>query len=140
MTEVRAGSPQGRHVRSHHELRRSSHAAVTDSRRIALVGAGHIAETHARAIAEVGSRAEFVAVAEIDPGARESFARRHEIPGRYGELATLIDAEAPELVIVCTPPGLHFDQILSCLAAGVWVHCGKAGGRFAGRARRDRGR
>lgn len=98
---------------------------MTDSRRVALVGAGHIAETHARAIAEVGSRAEFVAVAEVDANARESFASRHGIPGRYGDLAALIDAEAPELVIVCTPPGLHFDQIRSCLAAGVWVHCEK---------------
>jgi predicted dehydrogenase len=98
---------------------------VTQATRIGLVGAGHIAETHARAIAEVSGRAEFVAVAEVDPVARESFAQRHGVAGRYEDLAALIAAETPDLVIVCTPPWLHFEQIRTCLAAGVWVHCEK---------------
>ena len=98
---------------------------MTAPKRIALVGAGHIAETHALAIGEIGSRAEFVAVAELNPAARESFAERHGIPGRYDDLAAMIAAEAPDLVIVCTPPWLHFEQIRSCLAAGAWVHCEK---------------
>jgi len=98
---------------------------LSRAKRIALVGAGHIAETHARAIREVGARASFVAVAELEPTALDSFANRHGIPGRYGDLATLIAAEAPDLVVVCTPPWLHFEQIRTCLAAGSWVLCEK---------------
>jgi predicted dehydrogenase len=98
---------------------------VSAAKRVALVGAGHIAETHARALAEVGSRVEFAAVAELDTDARTSFADRHGIPGRYDDLAAMLAAESPDLVIVCTPPWLHFEQIRTCLAAGAWVHCEK---------------
>jgi predicted dehydrogenase len=98
---------------------------VTAAKRVALVGAGHIAETHARALREVGERADFVAVAELSPAALESFANRHGISGRYGELSTMLEAEAPDLVIVCTPPWLHFEQIRTCLAVGAWVLCEK---------------
>jgi predicted dehydrogenase len=98
---------------------------VSAPKRVALVGAGHIAETHARALAEVGDTADFVAVAELDPAALASFADRHGISGRYRDLDMLIAAEAPDLVIVCTPPWLHFEQIQTCLAAGAWVHCEK---------------
>jgi len=66
-----------------------------------------------------------VAVAELNSAALEDFAGRHEIPGRYHDLEALIVAEAPDLVVICTPPGLHFEQIRTCLAAGAWVLCEK---------------
>jgi predicted dehydrogenase len=98
---------------------------LSDSKRVALVGAGHIAESHARALGEVGARADLVAVAELDPRALESFATRHGVAGRYEDLASMLQAEAPDLVIVCTPPWLHFEQIVACLEAGTWVLCEK---------------
>jgi predicted dehydrogenase len=98
---------------------------LSDSKRAALVGAGHIAESHARALGEVGARVDLVAVAELDPVALESFSTRHGIAGRYEDLGSMLAAETPDLVIVCTPPWLHFEQITACLEAGTWVLCEK---------------
>jgi predicted dehydrogenase len=101
-------------------------------RRVALVGAGHMAERHARVLAEVVGRAELVAAAEVNPATLNAFADRFAIPGRYADLDAMIAAVQPDLAIICTPPPLHASQISRCLGAGVWVLCEKpAGGSLA---------
>jgi predicted dehydrogenase len=94
-------------------------------KRIALVGAGHIAQSHILAARAVADRAEVVAVVEVDHSRLGSFATQHSIAGRYDDLDAMLRAEHPDLAIICSPPYLHADQIATCLSSGVWVLCEK---------------
>jgi predicted dehydrogenase len=94
-------------------------------KRVAIVGAGGIAQSHVRAAKELADRVDLVAVVEVEPGRLASFADQHGIPGRYQDLKAMLGSEGPDLVIVCTPPYLHAEQTMTCLSAGVWVLCEK---------------
>jgi predicted dehydrogenase len=93
--------------------------------RVAIVGAGNIAQSHVDAVESMSDRAEVVAVVEVDPVRLASFALRHGIAGQYEDLDAMLAVERPDLAIVCTPPYLHVPQTLACLSAGVWVLCEK---------------
>ncbi|MDR7303753.1 putative dehydrogenase [Haloactinomyces albus] len=43
----------------------------------------------------------------------------------YTDLHTMLAAERPELVSICTPPALHVDQAVAVLRSGAWVWCEK---------------
>ena len=89
-----------------------------------IVGAGQVAQAHARALA-ASPHVRLAAVVEPDPVAREAFARRHGAPAAYADLDTLLTAMRPDLAHICSPPGVHADQAIACLDAGAWVMCEK---------------
>lgn len=93
--------------------------------RVALVGAGNIATVHAQNLAGLADRVELVAAADIDQDRLDTFCDRWNVPGRFPDLETLLAAARPDLVHLCTPPGLHKQQALVCLDAGVDVLCEK---------------
>jgi predicted dehydrogenase len=93
--------------------------------RIALIGAGHIAQSHILAARALADRCEVVAVVDVDLTRLASFANQHSIPGRYDDLDEMLRAEHPDLAIVCSPPYLHEEQIVGCLSSDVWVLCEK---------------
>lgn len=93
--------------------------------RIGVVGTGGIAAAHADNIAGLGDRAELVAAADVDRSRLDAFCDRWRVPGRHQDLRSLIDRARPDLVHLCTPPGLHKEQALTCLSAGVDVLCEK---------------
>lgn len=78
--------------------------------RIAIVGTGGIAAVHAAGLASLDGHAQLVAAADIDTGRLDAFCDRWEIPARYRDLGALLAAERPDLVHLCTPPGLHKEQ------------------------------
>ena len=86
--------------------------------RVAIVGTGNIARYHLQALRELPGEAEVVAAADTDPGRLAAFCAGHEVPGRYQDLGDLLADAKPDLVHLCTPPGLHAAQALACLAAG----------------------
>lgn len=88
--------------------------------RVALVGTGAIAERHAEAVA-AHSRAELVAVTDHSRATADIFAQRHHVPAVYDDLAMLLAAEKPDVVLVCTPPGSHHGQVSQAFAAGAHV-------------------
>jgi predicted dehydrogenase len=92
---------------------------------IAIVGAGGIAAVHAESIRQLGDRARIVAVADVDPERVAAFADAWSVPGRYTELEELLDRESPDLIHLCTPPWLHAEQAITCLARGHTVLCEK---------------
>lgn len=92
---------------------------------IAIVGTGAIAGLHAQALAELNGRARIVAAIDVDAGRLADFADRFAVPRRHGNLDELFAAGRPDLVILCTPPGLHADQAIACLQRGVGVICEK---------------
>jgi predicted dehydrogenase len=93
--------------------------------RTAIVGTGGIAQAHARAIDELGGRLELVAAVDVDPTRLADFQEIHGISHGFTDLAEMLERERPDIVQICTPPGLHVEQCLTALEAGAWVLCEK---------------
>jgi predicted dehydrogenase len=88
---------------------------------VAIVGTGAIARVHAKALADLGGQAEIVAATDIDAAALARFCADHRIRAAHASLDDLLAAHQPDLVHVCTPPGLHAAQVLACLRGGASV-------------------
>lgn len=94
--------------------------------RAALVGAGGIAVyRHLPALRAHRDRVEIVGLAEPDDDRLVSVADQWEIPGRYSSTEELLEAEKPDLLVVCTPPIAHRDAVIAGLRSGAWVWCEK---------------
>ena len=93
--------------------------------RIALVGAGKMAQHHARAILRLAPSAKLTAVAE--PAAATAEAMRQIVPDVqvYPSLEALIAAKAADVVHICTPPASHKALAEQALAAGLHVYVEK---------------
>ena len=99
--------------------------SATDKRavpikRVALLGAGYIADWHALALQSVES-VELVAVCDQFEAKAEALARKFGIPSVYGSLGAMLAAEKLDAVHVLTPPDRHFDSARTALDAGVGV-------------------
>lgn len=86
----------------------------------AIVGAGAIAHVHARALAE-SPDAQLTAVADRTREVADAFAAQWSAPAAYDDFDALLSAERPDVVHICTPPGMHRIQVLAALAAGAHV-------------------
>ena len=91
--------------------------------RAAVVGAGQIARSHLTAYR--AHEIEVVAAVDIDDTRLAAF--RREVPGAalYHDLDRMLAEREPDLVSVCTPPGLHVEQVTRILRAGAWAWCEK---------------
>ncbi|MCI0669144.1 MAG: Gfo/Idh/MocA family oxidoreductase, partial [Myxococcaceae bacterium] len=101
----------------------SSRAAASGAvRRVAVVGAGYIADFHVKAIKALGG-AELVAVCDLSRTRVDRFADSHGIQGRYTDLGKLLAECRPDVVHVLTPPNAHFEPCRQALegAADVLV-------------------
>jgi predicted dehydrogenase len=88
--------------------------------KFALVGAGVIGKHHGTVIEQLADRIELVAVADIVPERAEELTARHG--GRpYPSLTEAMAAEAVDVVVVCTPTGLHGEVAIEALNAGKHV-------------------
>jgi UDP-N-acetyl-2-amino-2-deoxyglucuronate dehydrogenase len=83
----------------------------------ALVGCGRIGRRHAGILAEQ-TRSDFTGVCDRDLAQAKSFADEHG--GRaYASLSDLIAGEHPDLVAICTPSGIHAEQVIEAARAGI---------------------
>lgn len=99
---------------------------TADPVRIAIVGTGTIARSHAQAIASKpgaagAAPATIVAAMDVDQSQLGTFCAEFHIPGGYGDLATLLSRTRPDLVHICTPPSTHHPIALECLRGGASV-------------------
>lgn len=92
--------------------------------RTAVVGTGQAGQAHGRALQQA-TGLRLVAAADPDADSREAFSRSFGALPTYPDLAALLRTERPEVVHLCSPPGLHADQAIACLEAGAWVMCEK---------------
>jgi predicted dehydrogenase len=92
---------------------------------IAIVGTGGIAGFHAQALTGLADRVRVVAAVDVDEQRLAEFGARHAVPRLHRDLDELLAADAPDLVDLCTPPGLHTEQAIACLDRGVSVICEK---------------
>jgi predicted dehydrogenase len=88
------------------------------------VGTGGIAGFHAASLHRLG-RARIVAATDIDADRLAAFGEKWSVPRLYPDLDALLAAESPDLVHVCTPPGLHAAQAIAALRSGASVLCEK---------------
>ncbi|MGB3409822.1 MAG: Gfo/Idh/MocA family oxidoreductase [Microthrixaceae bacterium] len=89
--------------------------------RVGVVGMG-VGQYHLLCWLEVAG-ADAVAIVETDPDRRDQAARDWSLPA-FASLDELLDFGV-DVVDLCTPPGLHEEQIVRCLQAGVHVVCEK---------------
>jgi predicted dehydrogenase/nucleoside-diphosphate-sugar epimerase len=95
------------------------------TRRVALLGAGYIADWHAQCLRTVPG-VELVAVCDLALGKAQALAAKFGIPQVYGSLAELLAAEHTDkvkldAVHLLTPPDRHFEAARRVLEAGVDV-------------------
>ena len=94
--------------------------------RVAIVGAGAIAGgRHIPAVQAQDGRAKVVAVVDVDGDRAAAFAADWGVEHSYTDLDTMLAADQPDLVIICTPPSGHHAGVQACLRAGAWVWCEK---------------
>jgi UDP-N-acetyl-2-amino-2-deoxyglucuronate dehydrogenase len=101
-------------------------AAVHEPIRVAIVGCGVIGTHHARVLAE---HPEFrvAALVDVTAATAEELADvvvdelRAARPRVFARLGDLIREDAAELVVICTPSGLHIGLAEEALAAGLHV-------------------
>jgi myo-inositol 2-dehydrogenase/D-chiro-inositol 1-dehydrogenase len=91
---------------------------------VAIVSAGRIARLHAENIVSRVARLRLVAVADPLTGARESLAGEtgSEAVADWTKLLERADVEA---LLLCSPSGLHAEQIEAAAAAGKHMFCEK---------------
>ncbi|MEA5364205.1 Gfo/Idh/MocA family oxidoreductase [Amycolatopsis sp., V23-08] len=93
--------------------------------RVAVVGAGGIAKSHWAAYEAHRDDVDVVAVADVDETRAAAFCAEAVGAVPYQDLDTLLAEQEPDLVSVCTPPGLHVEQVKKVLKSGAWAWCEK---------------
>lgn len=94
---------------------------VTDRKiRVAIVGCGRIANNHFGSIDQHQQDIELVAICDIDPNQSAPYAERYDVPS-YLRMEIMLQQHKPDLVVLCTPSGLHSDQTVLAAKYGVNV-------------------
>jgi predicted dehydrogenase len=91
--------------------------------RVSLVGCGRIAAAHLQALQTI-EEVKLVGAADVDTAARDAFGSKANCPG-YSDYREMIDAQKPEIVVVCVPPISHPEVTNYALERGSHVLCEK---------------
>jgi predicted dehydrogenase len=92
--------------------------------RIAIVGCGRIAESHAAQIRRVPG-CELIAVCDAEELMARQFCQRFQVRRWYGTVGELLKDARPDIVHVTTPPQSHQDIARLCLERGTHVYVEK---------------
>ncbi|MCM3786420.1 Gfo/Idh/MocA family oxidoreductase [Neobacillus mesonae] len=84
--------------------------------RYGIVGCGIIAEVHASEIAKL-PETELVAVCDVNPDQAARFAAQYGAAA-YSDLDAFLTRSDIEVVSICTPSGLHEEQVVRAAGAG----------------------
>lgn len=88
--------------------------------RIAVVGCGRISKNHFGSIEKYPDDMELVAVCEVEPAVLDEHVKKYRVRG-YQSLEAMLKEEKLDLVVLCTPSGLHSFQAELVARAGVNV-------------------
>ena len=93
---------------------------ITNRRlKLGVVGCGRISKNHFGSILQYPEDLELAAVCDIDSYALKQVAAEYNVEG-YTDLKDMLATETLDMVVLCTPSGLHPAQAV--LAAGHGVH------------------
>ena len=97
---------------------------MTERLRVAVVGLG-IGRSHLRGYAGVADRFDVAALCDIDRQRADEAAEEHGVSRVVTDFAEVCRMEDVDVVDICTPPHLHYDQIQQTLDAGKHAICEK---------------
>jgi UDP-N-acetyl-2-amino-2-deoxyglucuronate dehydrogenase len=80
--------------------------------RLAIIGCGRISKNHFYAIAQHRDHIDLVAVCDNNPKVLAEHSSLYNVPG-YLELDALLQKEKLDMVVLCTPSGLHPDHAVT---------------------------
>lgn len=96
------------------------HASITDRKiKIAIVGCGRISKNHFGSIEKHRNDLELTAICDVDSAVLAQHAQTYHVPA-YRDIEEMFLNEKLDLVVLCTPSGIHADQAV--LAAKHKVH------------------
>lgn len=85
--------------------------------RVAVVGCGRISPKHFESIAEHDENLELVAVCDSNRSVLEKCSSEYRVPG-FESLEEMLATSETDLVSLCTPSGLHPEQVITVARAG----------------------
>ncbi len=94
-------------------------------RKVAIIGAGGVANGHANGYLEHQDKIDLSAVCDVAYEKADEFAQRYAIPAVYADVEDMLAEQKPDLVSICTPPATHTELCIQCMEAGSWVLCEK---------------
>ena len=92
--------------------------------KVAIVGCGKIADSHASQIQRIKG-CEMVGACDREPLMAQQLAARFPIKQHFGELDQLLSQARPDVVHITTPPAGHFELARLCLEGGCNVYVEK---------------
>src|SRR5436190_13679613 len=92
--------------------------------KVAIVGCGKIADSHAAQIQRI-SGCEIVGACDREELMAKQFCQRFRIARHFTDVEQLLAEAKPDVVHVTTPPGSHFALGRQCLLRGVHVYIEK---------------
>jgi len=87
--------------------------------RLAIVGCGRISANHFNSIEKYKSHLDLVSICDHNPLVLSHYEKQYAVKG-YLLLEELLEKESLDLIVICTPSGIHSEQTI--LAASYGVH------------------
>lgn len=100
-------------------------ASTPSSLRVAIIGAGQVADKVHASYYATRSDVQLVAVMDSRLEQAQAFAERHAIPSAWQDVQEMLRAVNPDVVSVCSPNRFHFEHVMAALEAGCHVMCEK---------------
>jgi UDP-N-acetyl-2-amino-2-deoxyglucuronate dehydrogenase len=100
----------------HKDIIAKGYPNMAETLRFGIVGCGVIGPVHAEAIASLLD-AELVSVVDINPQQAQKLARQYGARP-YTQLKHMLDSEPVDVVIICTPSGLHGELACQVMRSG----------------------
>jgi len=88
--------------------------------RLGLIGCGRISKNHLESILQYEVDLQLVAVCDLDKSALEAVENKYGVKG-YADLKQMLDNEKLDILVLCTPSGLHSQQAVVAASYGVHV-------------------
>jgi len=88
--------------------------------RIAIVGCGRISKNHFGSIEKHQDNIELVAICDNNPSVLKEHKEQYKV-NDYLKLEDMLEAEDLDIVSICTPSGIHPDQVVMAAKYGVHV-------------------
>ena len=93
--------------------------------RVAIIGAGQVADTVHASFYGARKDVHMVAVCDSNLQQAQAFAERHAIRHVFSDVQTLLRDCQPDIVSICSPNRFHHEHAMLALAAGCHVMCEK---------------
>ena len=98
-----------------------SYTAITNRKiRAAIIGCGRISKNHFKSIEKHQDNIELIAICETQQTILSEYEKKYNING-YLNLVNMLENEDLDLVIICTPSGMHAEQTKLCAKHSVNV-------------------